>query len=61
MKDRDADLREEIESHLLMATADRVARGEAPDADVLGGMDEVVDLRRCHLDAVGAHQASELD
>jgi predicted permease len=30
MKDRDAELREEIESHLKMAAADRVARGEAP-------------------------------
>lgn len=30
MKDRDAELREEIDSHLKMATADRIARGEAP-------------------------------
>ena len=27
MKDRDAELREEIQSHLNMAIADRVARG----------------------------------
>ena len=27
---RKTDLREEIESHLQMATADRVARGESP-------------------------------
>ena len=32
MKDRDADLREEIQTHLAMATADRVARGETPHA-----------------------------
>ncbi len=32
MKDRDAELREEIEAHLKMATADRVARGETPEA-----------------------------
>jgi putative ABC transport system permease protein len=32
MKDRDADLREEIRTHLEMATADRIARGEAPSA-----------------------------
>ena len=32
MKDRDADVREEIESHLKMAAADRVARGETPAA-----------------------------
>ena len=30
MKDRDAELREEIESHLKMATADRIDRGESP-------------------------------
>jgi predicted permease len=32
MKDRDADLREEIQSHLAMAIADRIARGETPEA-----------------------------
>ena len=32
MKDRDAELREEIQSHLTMAIADRVARGETPEA-----------------------------
>ena len=32
MKDRDAELREEIEAHLNMATADRIARGETPAA-----------------------------
>ena len=32
MKDRDAELREEIESHLKMATADRIARGETREA-----------------------------
>ena len=32
MKDRDAELREEIQSHLNMAIADRVARGETPEA-----------------------------
>jgi putative ABC transport system permease protein len=32
MTDRDAELREEIESHLKMATADRIGRGEAPAA-----------------------------
>ncbi len=31
MKDRDAELREEIQAHLNMATADRIARGEAPE------------------------------
>lgn len=30
MKDRDAELREELKSHLDMAVADRVARGESP-------------------------------
>ncbi|HEX6463561.1 MAG TPA: ABC transporter permease, partial [Vicinamibacterales bacterium] len=30
MRDKDADLREELRSHLDMATADRVARGESP-------------------------------
>jgi putative ABC transport system permease protein len=32
MKDRDAELREEIQKHLDMAIADRIARGEAPEA-----------------------------
>ena len=32
MKDRDAELREEIQTHLQMAIADRVARGETPQA-----------------------------
>jgi putative ABC transport system permease protein len=32
MKDRDSDLHAELQSHLDMATADRIARGEAPDA-----------------------------
>src|SRR4051794_17134510 len=32
MKNRDKDLRDEIQSHLDMATADRVERGEAPHA-----------------------------
>ena len=32
MKDRDAELCEEIQSHLNMATADRIARGETPEA-----------------------------
>ena len=32
MRDRDADLRTEIQSHLDMAIADRIARGESPDA-----------------------------
>jgi predicted permease len=32
MRDRDAELREEIQSHLAMATDDRIARGEAPGA-----------------------------
>src|SRR5258708_3083539 len=30
MKDRDAELREEIEAHLRMAAADRIARGQHP-------------------------------
>src|SRR5829696_5819874 len=32
MRDRDAELRDEIKSHLDMAIADRVARGETPEA-----------------------------
>jgi putative ABC transport system permease protein len=32
MRDRDAELREEIRAHLDMATRDRIARGEAPGA-----------------------------
>ena len=32
MKDRDAELREELKAHLDMAVADRVDRGESPDA-----------------------------
>ena len=32
MRDRDEELREEIRTHLDMATRDRVARGESPDA-----------------------------
>ena len=31
MKKRDAELRDELNSHLDMATADRIARGESPD------------------------------
>jgi putative ABC transport system permease protein len=32
MKDRDAELREEIQTHLRLATEDRIARGESPEA-----------------------------
>ena len=32
MRNRDAELRDEIQAHLDMATADRVARGESPAA-----------------------------
>ena len=31
MRNRDAELRDELKSHLDMATADRIARGESPD------------------------------
>jgi hypothetical protein len=30
MKDRDAELREEIDAHVRMAAADRIARGQHP-------------------------------
>jgi predicted permease len=32
MKDRDAELREEMQAHLNLAIADRIARGESPEA-----------------------------
>ena len=31
MRDKDRDLRDEIQSHLEMATADRIDRGASPD------------------------------
>ena len=32
MRDKDGELREEIQAHLDLATADRIARGETPEA-----------------------------
>jgi predicted permease len=52
MKDRDAELREEIEAHLRMAAADRVARGQDPraaDADArreLGNIPQIQEATR---------------
>ena len=52
MKDRDAELREEIEAHLKMAAADRVARGQDPraaDADArreLGNISQIQEATR---------------
>src|SRR4051794_38456390 len=44
MKDRDAELREEIQSHLDMAIADRIARGEAPEAAAVAARRELGNL-----------------
>jgi predicted permease len=44
MRDRDAELREEIQSHLAMATEDRIARGERPDAAASGARRELGNL-----------------
>jgi putative ABC transport system permease protein len=44
MKDRDAELRAEIQSHLEMAVADRVARGETPEAAAAGARRELGNL-----------------
>ena len=40
MKNRDADLRDEIKAHLEMATADRVSQGEEPRAAAAGARRE---------------------
>ena len=44
MKDRDAELRAEIQSHLEMAAADRIARGESPAAAASAARREVGNL-----------------
>ena len=52
MKDKDADLRDELRSHLDMAIADRVARGESPrDAESnarrqLGNLSQIQEATR---------------
>lgn len=44
MRDRDSELRAEIQSHLEMATADRIARGEAPEAAAVAARRELGNL-----------------
>jgi putative ABC transport system permease protein len=44
MSDRDAELRAEIQAHLDMAIADRVARGESPDAAAAAARRELGNL-----------------
>ena len=44
MRDRDAELREEIQSHLDLATADRIGRGEAPGDAAAGARRELGNL-----------------
>jgi predicted permease len=44
MKDRDSELRAELESHLDMAIADRIARGEAPEAAAAAARHELGNL-----------------
>jgi putative ABC transport system permease protein len=44
MKDRDAELRAEIQSHLNMAIADRIARGETPEAAAAAARRELGNL-----------------
>ena len=44
MKNRDAELRSEIQSHLEMAIADRIARGESPDAAAAAARHELGNL-----------------
>jgi hypothetical protein len=44
MKNRDADLRAEIESHLQMAIADRIARGATPEAAAAAARRELGNL-----------------
>jgi predicted permease len=52
MRDRDADLREEIEAHLKMAVADRIARGQDPHTAVadarreLGNTSQILEATR---------------
>src|SRR3954470_16873068 len=48
MKNRDKDLRDEIQSHLHMATADRVERGEAPHAAYAAARRELGTLSQIH-------------
>src|SRR3954471_5813060 len=48
MKNRDKDLRDEIQSHLDMATADRVERGEAPHAASAAARRELGNLSQIH-------------
>src|SRR5215207_7854290 len=44
MRDRDAELRDEIKSHLDMAIADRIARGETPEAAAAAARRELGNL-----------------
>jgi putative ABC transport system permease protein len=44
MRDRDADLRAEIKAHLDMAIADRIARGESPEAAAAAARRELGNL-----------------
>ena len=48
MRDKDADLREELRTHLDMATADRVARGQMPGDAAAAAKRELGNLSQIH-------------
>src|SRR6478735_12411590 len=48
MKDRDAELREELRAHLEMATADRVERGQDPRAAAAAAQRELGNVAQIH-------------
>lgn len=57
MRDKDVELREEIQAHLVMATADRIARGETPEAAAAAAKRElgnVAQIPQATLDVWGS-------
>lgn len=48
MRDKDAELREEIQSHLEMSAADRIARGASPDEAAAAARRELGNLSQIH-------------
>jgi putative ABC transport system permease protein len=57
MTDTDAELREEIQAHIEMATADRIARGETPEAAAVAAKREpgnVSQIQEAPLDVWGS-------
>ena len=48
MRDKDAELREDIQSHLEMSAADRIARGASPDEAAAAARRELGNLSQIH-------------